>query len=61
MNNQTPLSLFSRACLIGGLFCLVLTFAGCGGSLSDDHDDPEAEKDQKTTQPVNCTNNPICH
>lgn len=62
--NQTPLSLFFRACLIGGLFCLLFTLIGCGGhseSESEDLDSQEpTQSAPKTTQPVNCVNNPTC-
>jgi hypothetical protein len=64
MNNYSPLSLFFRACLIGGLFCLCFYLSGCGGhseSESEDVDSQEStQSTPKTTQPVNCVNNPTC-
>jgi hypothetical protein len=64
MNNYSPLSLFFRACLIGGLFCLCFYLSGCGGhseSESEDLDSQEStQSTPKTTQPVNCVNNPAC-
>jgi glutamate 5-kinase len=39
---------------------LLILLSGCGGSFQDDPEDQNSEEEIKTTQPVNCNNNPTC-